>query len=152
MLEITPWLLIKWEEINYLEKFKDIFKDDNKIILPENNKPLFIFTNKESSIYHIWRWWWYAWLKEGEFNFNDPKFYRRAQRILWIKYLLENPQIRHIYRDKNNWYFCFVSNELEYSVVIREAKNSFLLITAYHTYNTYWYMNNEKRFERVYSI
>ena len=153
MIEITPWLLISWKESHYLEKFRDIFKDNNEIILPErNDKPVIVFTDKDNPIYHIWRWWWFAGLKEEDFNFDEPKFFRRAQRILWIKYLLENQKLRTIYKDKNNWYICFVSTELEYSVVLREAKTCFILITAYHTYDPYSYTNKDKRFEKVNTI
>lgn len=149
----TPWLLIKWNENHYLEKFKEIFELDNKIILPEKTtKPVMVYTDKEAPIYHIWRWWEYAWLDKINFNFNEAKFYRRAQRILWIKYLLENPNLRNIYKDKRNWYICFASTELEYTVVIRELKTSFVLITAFHSFDPYSYMTNEKKFERIYSI
>ncbi len=152
MLETTPWLLIQWNEPLYLEAFKSMFISDNKVVLPDSTKPLIIYLDKDKNIYHIWRGGGYAGLREEDFNFNEPKFYRRAQRIYWIKYILENPHIRKIYKDKNNGFICFVSIELEYTVVLKELKTSFLLITAYHTYDPYSYMNKENRFERINTI
>jgi len=145
----TPWLLIWWEESHYLEKFKNIFKENNKIIISETDKPIFIYTNKDKSIYHLWRWGWYSWLKEENFNFNIPEYYRRAQRILWIKYLLENSDKRKLFKDKNNWNICFVSFEMEFTVVLKELPKNFLLITSYHTYNPYRYMTKWRRFEEI---
>lgn len=141
----TPWLLIWWEENNYLEKFKNIFQDNNKIILPEVEKPVFVYLEKDSSIYHLWRWW----NEIPDYNFNDPKYWRRAQRIWWIRFILENSDIRKLYKGKRNWYICFVAMELEYTVVLKELKSSFLIITSYHTFDPYRYIKDTKRFEEM---
>lgn len=145
----TPWLLIWWEENHYLEKFKKIFQEDNKIVLPETEKPVFIYTNKDQNIYHLWRWWWYAWLKEDDFNFNEPVFYRRAQRIQWIKCILEEWVKRKIYKDKSKWTICFVNFEMEYTVVLRELPRNYLLITWFHTFDPFRYMTKWSRYEEI---
>lgn len=142
MLE-TPWLLINWKEDDYLNKFRDHFVD--KIILPDDNKDVVIYSKDDKSVYHIWRWWWYEWLREDEFNFDDPKFYRRAQRILWIKYILENKNIRSSFFDKKNKTICLICRELEYTVVIQKIKNThYKLVTAFHTFRAYRYDTDDR--------
>ena len=144
----TPWLLIWWEEAHYLEYFKNIFQENNRINLAESEKPVFVYVNKDDPIYHLWRWW----SKQSDFNFDDPKYWRRAQRIWWIKFILEKPEIRKIYKDKINWYFCFVAIELEYTIVLKKLKNSFLIITSYHTFDPYRYITKPERFEEIKTI
>lgn len=141
----TPWLFINWEEKDYLDIFKEVYKD--KLNLPEDNKDIIIYTKNDRDVYHIWRWWGYEWLNESDFNFGDPKFYWRAQRILWIKYIIENKNIRKAFFDTKNDTICLISNELEYSVVLKEVnKKYYKLITAFHTYKPSRYYT-DKRFK-----
>jgi len=144
----TPWLYICWEEHEYLSLFKTLYWENNIVNIPEYSKPLFVYTNKDPAIYHIWRWLENAWLSKEVFSFDNPKFWRRSQRIWWIKYILENKEIRTIYRDKSNWYLCFTSYDLEYTVVLKELPKSFLLITAFHTFDINRYFLSDK-FEKV---
>ncbi|MDQ7008729.1 MAG: hypothetical protein Q9M94_00370 [Candidatus Gracilibacteria bacterium] len=144
----TPGLLIGGEESHYLEKFKSIFENNNKIILPETEKPVFVYLNKDNAIYHLWR----GGKEILNYNFDDAKYWRKAQRIGWIKFILEKNKIRKIYKDKKNGYFCFVSTELEYTIVLKELKNSFLIITSYHTFDPYRYITKPERFVEVKTI
>ena len=145
----TPWLLIWWEEQDYFDKFKSIFKSNNKIIIPENKKEIVVYTNIDKNIYHIWKWWGYKWLNEKDFNFTEPKYWRRAQRICWIKYIIENPNIRKNFFDEKNNTICLVSWELEYTVVIQAIKNThYKLVTAFHTYRPTRYYT-DKRFKEI---
>ena len=149
MLNVTPWLLIWWNETHYFDQFKEIFKDDNnKIILPDDGKEVIIYTNSDNNIYHIWRGGGYEGLDIRDFNFNDPKFYRRAQRILWIRYILENQSLRKVFYDTKNNTLCFISRELEYTVVLWKIKNThYKLVTAFHTFNSTRY-DTDERFEK----
>lgn len=145
----VPWLLISWNENDYLSKFKLLFQNNNIIKLPDSSKEVFVYTNKDNAIFHLWRWGNYAWLEKIDFNFNEPKFFRRAQRILWIKYLLENKDLRKIYKDKKTWNLCFVNFELEFTVVLKEGNKSFILVTCFHTYDIYRYILKSNRFEET---
>lgn len=143
----TPWLLIWWEESHYFERFKNLFKDNNEIIIPENNKKVVVYTNIDKNVYHIWRWWGYEWLTQWNFDFNDPKYWRRAQRIWWIKYIIENSNVRRNFIDTKNNTICLVAWELEYTVIIQPIKNThYRLVTAFHTYRPTRYYT-EKRFK-----
>lgn len=143
----TPWLLIKWEESHYYEKFKRLFEENNKILIPENNKEVVIYTNIDKDIYHIWRWGWYEWLNESSFNFNDSKYWRRAQRIWWIKYIIENPDIRKSFKDKKNNTICLIAGELEYTIVLQPIRDThFKLVTWFHTFKPTRYYTDD-RFE-----
>lgn len=149
----TPGLLIWWKEQHYLEKFRDLFTSNNTIFLPENtSKPVIIYTNKDAPVLHLWRGGDYAWAQEHEFNFDDPRYYRRAQRILWIQCIVEKSVERKFFKDKKNGNICIVNFELEYTVVLKEAGSTFILITWFHTYEPYRYMMNTKRFEEIQTI
>ena len=149
----TPWLLIWWEESHYLDKFKSMFGKGNNIVkLPDTEKPVIIYTDKDKHILHLWRWGWYVWLKEQDFDFNEPKFYRRAQRILWIKYLLQNWDKRKIYKDKRNWHICFVNMEMEYTVILKELPKNYILITWFHNFDSYRYMTKKHTFEEIQTL
>jgi hypothetical protein len=144
----TPWLLIGGEENHYYEKFKELFKKNNKILIPENKKEVIVYTNIDKNIYHIWRGGWYEWLNEANFNFNDSKYWRRAQRIWWIKYIIENPNIRNAFKDNKNNSICLVSWELEYTVVLQPIRDThFILITWFHTFQPTRYYTDD-RFEK----
>ena len=145
----TPWLFIWWEEPHYYNKFKEIFEKNNKVIIPENNKEVVVFTNTDKNIYHVWRGGWYEWCDENDFDFNDPKYWRRAQRIWWIKYIIENPQTRRCFKDIKNNTICLVSWELEYTIVLQPIKNThFRLVTWFHTFRPTRYYT-DKRFEEL---
>jgi len=141
----TPGLLIWWEESDYYDRFKLFFEQDNKIIIPENNKQVIVYTNIDKGVYHIWRWWGYEGLDEKDFNFNEAKYWRRAQRISWIKYIIENQAVRKSFKDTKNNTICLIAGELEYTVVLQPIKDThFRLITGFHTYNPSRYYTDSR--------
>jgi hypothetical protein len=114
----TPPLLLGIDEQEYIEKAELEFA--NPIILPENKKVLSFYQGEDFK--HLWR---------GR-DFSCPPNTFRMHRILWVKFVLQNKDIREVKKrlcDGNVVFFC---RELMYLVVCDELKRGDLkLITQY---------------------
>lgn len=101
----TPPLLLLDTEREYIERLRQEY-DKTQIILPEGKKVLF-FLEHEKNCKH-------ALSGKEQKRFN----HFRAQRILWIKFILENKSIREV--KQNVWHpenIVFYCQRLGYVVV-----------------------------------
>jgi len=125
----TPPLLISDDEQEYIDKAREEFK--NPILLPENKKVLF-FYETDIDWQHLWR---------GK-NCTQPPNKLRMQRILWVKFILANKDIRVVKQrifDGNIVFFC---KELCYLVVCQRLKRGDLKFITQYVKNA----NFEKEF------
>jgi hypothetical protein len=116
----TPPLLILGDEKEYIERVLKEYK--NPILLPENKRVLFLYQTDEEWA-HLWR---------GKDGLKPNK--ARMQRVLWIKFVLENKDIRIVKKRLSNKMVVFFCEELSYVVVCCELKSKELkCITQYLT-------------------
>lgn len=115
----TPSLLILGDKQDYIDRLRSEY--DNKIItIPEGKKVLF-FLSKDINCVH-------AFCGKNGKNFNPF----RAQRILWIKYILENKETRIIKQSTENTNVVFYCEQLGYLVVCSVMpRGDFKFITQY---------------------
>lgn len=127
MLIETPGLLLKGTEDEYLEKMKEYYKTA-QMKFPENGKDIILFVSDLHILQHILRW-----IDPKTKSLGNSVNPYRAQRILWIKFIIEQTEIRSVYKAKKNWNIVFVAEDLKYCVVCAEEtrNNRYKIVSAY---------------------
>lgn len=144
MLIETPGLLLNGEESEYLEKMWIYYKTE-KILYPEENKDVILFVSDKHTLLHILRG-----NKSGTREVEDRMNPYRAHRILRIKFIIEQKEIRDIYKCKKTSKYIFVSTDLKYCIVCsyQRWKDRYKVITAYFKSKLIWF-NDTNRYEKI---
>lgn len=115
----TPPLLILGSETEYIQRLQ-LEYNGKTITIPENKIVIF-YLSQEADCKHCF-------CGKNNTNFNPM----RAQRILWIKFLLETQNVRVIKKNISNNNIIFVCSELKYVIICCLLKNGNLkFITQY---------------------
>ncbi len=117
----TPPLLLADDEQEYIDKVREEYKDP--IFLPENRKVLF-FYQTDDDWKHLWR---------GKNNSQPNEF--RMHRVLWIKFVLQNQDVRTVKQrifDNNVVFFC---EKLLYLIVCGELRRGDLKFITHYCSN-----------------
>lgn len=138
MIKKTPPILTRWNFEDYFNEF-NIYYKWVKIFYPETKEEVCIYTWNEKEVNH-----YICWSKSSQIN------YARAQKLLWIKFLIENVDLRDVFLENETQNILFVSQELNYIVVVSNSvrsNNSLLRIRRVIT----MYVKNTVEIQKMYS-
>ncbi len=145
MLVETPWLLLNGNEAAYLKKMKEYYKAE-KITFPEKEKNIILFVSDDNTLLHILRW-----NKPWTWKLSEKMNPYRAHRILRIKFVVENKEVRNVYKCKNTHKIIFACEDLKYCVFCsyQKWKDRYKIITAYFKWDFKCFKDTTK-YEKIY--
>lgn len=114
----TPALLILGTDQEYIDRLRHEY-NNKPITIAEGVEVSFFLLNDSDCMHSL----------AGKAKTKVNPF--RAQRILWIKFILTNPSVRTVKRSLSNGLIVFHSNELGYVVVCQPTRKGLKYITQY---------------------
>lgn len=124
----TPALLILGTEAEYIARLQSEY-NGKTITIPEGRKVVF-YLNRENDCKHC-----FCGKQKKGFSGQavfEPMNPLRAQRLLWVKFILENQSARIVKKSLGTNNLAFVCNELNYVVICSILPNGDLkFITQY---------------------
>ena len=138
MVKKTPPILTYWTFDEYFDIFNE-FYNWVEIIYPEtwDYINIYIWNRKEVQHYICWK---------GNSIINYP----RAQKLLWIKFLIEETVLRDVFFENITKNILFVSEELNYLVVVWRPSRMIWSLSQSRRVIT-MYVKNKKDIQAMYS-
>ncbi len=123
----TPALLLYGSDQEYIDRLRAEYHD-KKVRLPEGKDVLFFFPNIDDCMHTL--------CGKGSTKVNRM----RAQRILWIKFILEHGPCRQVKLNIKTGNIIFVCQELAHLVICRPLSGGDLKYVSSHPFTKQEYV------------